>query len=262
MTRQAIREGAQLVLWPESSTPFLFEEDLAGGSRGPDARAAGTGADRLRQRSDRARPCRDRFFNSAFLVRADGTTGGVYRKMHLVPFGEYVPFQRLLFFAAPLTEQAGTFSPGLDPRAAAGRRPSHQRRHLLRSGLSRSGPPVRRRRQRAADDDHQRRVVRTDVGAGISISSRPRCGRSRTDVTWCDPPTPASAASSIRTAVCSRRRRSSRAPSSRRSPLPPDVDLLQPPRRRARVCVRRRDAGAVGRRQPPCKITACPPSTN
>jgi apolipoprotein N-acyltransferase len=62
---------------------------------------------------ERGRP--DRFFNSAFLVRADGTTGGVYRKMHLVPFGEYVPFQRLLFFAAPLTEQAGTFSPGLNP---------------------------------------------------------------------------------------------------------------------------------------------------
>ncbi|HMJ81546.1 MAG TPA: apolipoprotein N-acyltransferase, partial [Vicinamibacterales bacterium] len=28
LTRQAIREGAQLVLWPESSTPFLFEENL------------------------------------------------------------------------------------------------------------------------------------------------------------------------------------------------------------------------------------------
>jgi apolipoprotein N-acyltransferase len=32
--------------------------------------------------------------------------------MHLVPFGEYVPFKRLLFFAAPLVEAAGDFSPG------------------------------------------------------------------------------------------------------------------------------------------------------
>jgi apolipoprotein N-acyltransferase len=56
------------------------------------------------------------FYNSAFLVRPDGTTGGVYRKMHLVPFGEYVPLQRLLFFAAPLTEQSGTFSAGLNPQ--------------------------------------------------------------------------------------------------------------------------------------------------
>jgi apolipoprotein N-acyltransferase len=114
MTRQAIREGSQLVLWPESSTPFLFEENLAAAAvvrtLAQQARVPIVfGSDQI----ERGQP--DRFFNSAFLVRADGTTGGVYRKMHLVPFGEYVPFQRLLFFAAPLTEQAGTFSPGLNP---------------------------------------------------------------------------------------------------------------------------------------------------
>ena len=114
LTQQAIREGSQLVLWPESSTPFLFEENL------PAANVVRTLAEQARvpivfgsDQIERGRP--DRYFNSAFLVRADGTTGGVYRKMHLVPFGEYVPFQRLLFFAAPLTEQAGTFSPGLNP---------------------------------------------------------------------------------------------------------------------------------------------------
>jgi apolipoprotein N-acyltransferase len=45
-------------------------------------------------------------------VAADGTTAGVYRKMHLVPFGEYVPLKRLLFFAGPLVEQVGPFSAG------------------------------------------------------------------------------------------------------------------------------------------------------
>jgi len=114
LTRQAIREGAQVVLWPESSTPFLFEENL------PAAAMVRTLAQQAKvpivfgsDQIERGRP--DRYYNSAFLVRADGTTGGVYRKMHLVPFGEYVPFQRLLFFAAPLTEQSGTFSPGLIP---------------------------------------------------------------------------------------------------------------------------------------------------
>lgn len=114
MTRQAIQEGAQLVLWPESSTPFLFEEDPPGAAMVRTlAQQAQVpilfGSDQI----ERGRP--DKYYNSAFLVRADGTTGGVYRKMHLVPFGEYVPLQRLLFFAAPLTEQSGTFSAGLTP---------------------------------------------------------------------------------------------------------------------------------------------------
>src|SRR5262249_18325828 len=56
-----------------------------------------------------------KYYNSAFLVRADGTTAGVYRKMHLVPFGEYVPLKRVFFFAAPLVEAVSDFSPGDTP---------------------------------------------------------------------------------------------------------------------------------------------------
>ena len=106
MTRQAIGHGAELVIWPESSTPFMFEEEAAAADRvRAIARQARVpillGSDQL----ERGRP--DKYYNSAFLVRSDGTTGGVYRKMHLVPFGEYVPLRRLLFFAAPLVEAVG-----------------------------------------------------------------------------------------------------------------------------------------------------------
>jgi apolipoprotein N-acyltransferase len=52
------------------------------------------------------------YYNAAFLVRKDGTVAGVYQKMHLVPFGEFVPLQQLLFFVGPLVEQVGGFTAG------------------------------------------------------------------------------------------------------------------------------------------------------
>src|SRR5688572_26815344 len=57
----------------------------------------------------------DRYYNAAFLVKPDGQVGAVYRKMHLVPFGEYVPLQSLLFFVGPIVEAVSAFSPGTDP---------------------------------------------------------------------------------------------------------------------------------------------------
>jgi apolipoprotein N-acyltransferase len=116
MTRQAISRGAQIVLWPESSTPFRFEERPGHGdtdllrSLAQQARVA------LLVGSDEVVPgTPPTYYNSAFLLREDGSTGGVYRKMHLVPWGEYVPFKRMLFFVAPLVEAVSDFSPGTEP---------------------------------------------------------------------------------------------------------------------------------------------------
>lgn len=113
MTRDAIARGARVVVWPESSTPFFFEEDKLAAEQIRDiARQSGVsillGSDQI----VRGRP--NQYFNSAFMVRPDGETGAIYRKMHLVPFGEYVPLKTLLFFAAPLVEAVSDFSAGED----------------------------------------------------------------------------------------------------------------------------------------------------
>ena len=120
MTRQAIAQGAQFVVWPESSTPFYFEEDLGGADMVRNiARTSHVpillGSDQIEWHVEGNRRTASKYYNSAFLVRADGTTAGSYRKMHLVPFGEYVPLKELLFFAGPLVEAVGPFSAGSDP---------------------------------------------------------------------------------------------------------------------------------------------------
>jgi len=118
MTRQAIGQGASLVLWPESSTPFMFEEDPIGAGRlrtlAQQARVPILfGSDQVVWKSQNGMRVADRMYNSAFLLNADGTTAGVYRKVHLVPWGEYVPLKDVLFFAAPLVEAIGSgFVPG------------------------------------------------------------------------------------------------------------------------------------------------------
>ena len=116
LSREALGQGAQLVLWPEASTPFYFDVDgamaepirrLARDTRTPFV----VGTDEFEAGRDGGP---DRFFNAAALVGPDGRTRASYRKNRLVPFGEYVPFKRLLFFVGPLIEAVSDFSPGTE----------------------------------------------------------------------------------------------------------------------------------------------------
>jgi apolipoprotein N-acyltransferase len=54
-------------------------------------------------------------YNTAFMLGPTGDTVGVYHKIRLVPFGEYVPMKRILFFVGPLVEAVSDFTPGTDP---------------------------------------------------------------------------------------------------------------------------------------------------
>ena len=102
-----------LVVWPESPAPF-FEEDprfqqaMSGIARAEHAPLIvnGIGTD---YSSAEGGPL-DHV--SAMVFSADGAEVGRYDKIHLVPFGEYVPFARLLFFARKLTGRVSKFTPG------------------------------------------------------------------------------------------------------------------------------------------------------
>ncbi len=54
----------------------------------------------------------DRRYNANRLYRPDGSLAGTYRKRHLVPFGEYVPWRRHLGFIRALEQVPEDFDPG------------------------------------------------------------------------------------------------------------------------------------------------------
>jgi apolipoprotein N-acyltransferase len=111
MSRDAAARGAELIVWPESATPFYFDEDPARAVRvrqlvNEIRTPLLFGTDEI----ERGSP--PKYYNSAFLLNDTGTTAAVYRKMFLVPFGEYVPFGTLLTFVGPLVDAVSAFSPG------------------------------------------------------------------------------------------------------------------------------------------------------
>ncbi len=121
MTREAIGRRAQFILWPESATPLPYEQDLARGEivRRLAREAHVTlliGSDQVEPVTPALslKPPQSRLYNAAYLIKPDGSIAAVYRKIHLVPFGEYVPFSRLLFFVGPLVEAVSDFTPGTD----------------------------------------------------------------------------------------------------------------------------------------------------
>lgn len=115
LSRQVITVGARLVVWPEASTPFFFEAESEYAAPIRElARSTHTpmliGTDQFEPD-----PAANRIYNSAVMLGDDGLSKGTYRKMQLVPFGEYVPLKSLLFFIGPLVAKVSDFSPGTEP---------------------------------------------------------------------------------------------------------------------------------------------------
>ncbi len=113
LTHDALRQHVSLVVWPESGlSPYALEEYPAVGETIRDtARHADVsllvGSDQYQWKNTGTAREVVKSFNAAFMIRRDGTTGAVYRKIHLVPWGEYVPLKDWLTFVGPLVQAIG-----------------------------------------------------------------------------------------------------------------------------------------------------------
>ena len=100
-----------VILWPESPAPFLDKDprlllplrELATTMHAP-LIVGTTSLDPHGVRYD--------MYNSALFINPQGAVAGRYDKIHLVPWGEYIPYKQFFSFAKNLTQQAGDMTHG------------------------------------------------------------------------------------------------------------------------------------------------------
>ncbi len=116
-----------LIVWPESPAPFYTNDPLFRDAVSEMARQSGSwvvaGAIGVTPAMHSGGES-SQIFNSAALVDPQGGWVGRYDKVHLVPFGEYLPFPQVFAFAGGLTKEVGEFQRGASrsPLEAGGER--------------------------------------------------------------------------------------------------------------------------------------------
>jgi apolipoprotein N-acyltransferase len=103
-----------LIIWPESPAPFFVTDLHVRSTLANVARATNSyivaGSLGIEHTGEANR--QPDIYNSAAVIAPDGAWTARYDKIHLVPFGEYVPFEKLFSFASGLTREIGTFARG------------------------------------------------------------------------------------------------------------------------------------------------------
>ena len=112
LTREAYNFKPVLIVWPETSVPFFFQDNM---EHSPTvyslAKESGAilifGSPAYKRVGGSTR-----YYNRAYLIASNNQQSQFYDKVHLLPFGEYVPLKRLLFFINRLVPAAGDFEAG------------------------------------------------------------------------------------------------------------------------------------------------------
>ena len=115
LTRQARDQGAKLIVWPELTVPLCFSCDDAFHDRLENILTGfvwESGTSLLLGTIETAGgPEGPRYYNSALQLSPDRAVSK-YAKMHLVPFGEYIPYRTVFGFVEKLTPAIGDLTPG------------------------------------------------------------------------------------------------------------------------------------------------------
>jgi apolipoprotein N-acyltransferase len=115
LSLSAEKHVPDMVVWPETATPFYFLHDAPLSKMVIDAVAVMRKDFLIGSPSYTYEVTKENinYYNSAYLIDAETRIIGKYDKVHLVPFGEYVPFKRWLPFLGKMVAHVGDFKPGI-----------------------------------------------------------------------------------------------------------------------------------------------------
>ncbi len=115
LSRAALHAAPDLVVWPETALPESYR--ASGAAQRLVASVVTNGVPLLvgTLDSETAEDGELRHYNASLLVGPDGRCRRLYRKQHLVLFGEYVPFRRHLPWLGRLVPMDYDLHPGGDP---------------------------------------------------------------------------------------------------------------------------------------------------
>jgi apolipoprotein N-acyltransferase len=106
-----------LIIWPETAAPFRFQDEnylrdqIVNLARKTKSWLL-FGSISLLQRPEGGNLYSRNYYNSAYLLSPDGEVRGRYDKVHLVPYGEYVPLRKYMPFVEGFTAGIGDFGTG------------------------------------------------------------------------------------------------------------------------------------------------------
>lgn len=109
LSRQAVAQGAQVVVWPETAIPYRSFTEFPGLVNRVGDLARSLHAWLIVGSIERAP--RNATYNTAHLVDPDGNLAGRYDKFRLVPFGEFLPWKEYLP-KLPGSELVMNYAPG------------------------------------------------------------------------------------------------------------------------------------------------------
>src|SRR3989338_2381679 len=109
---QASLDKPDLIVWPESATPFYFQADRNFRSKMIELAQRGGSFILFGTPGYEITDGKNVPYNRAYLLSPHGDVAGKYDKIHLVPFCEYVPLRKILFFIDKMVEGVGEYQSG------------------------------------------------------------------------------------------------------------------------------------------------------